>query len=98
VEAPDPAVAEELSRMTTRADLLKRISIDPQVCFGKPCIRGTRIWVSLLVENLVEGISESELLAAYPQLRPDDIRAALAYAAEMTRERIIPIAMGSPEG
>ena len=84
--------------MTTRADLLKRISIDPQVCFGKPCIRGTRIWVSLLVENLAEGIPESELLAAYPQLRPDDIRAALAYAAEMTRERIIPIAIGSSEG
>jgi uncharacterized protein (DUF433 family) len=74
-----------------RRELLKRISIDPDVCFGKPCIRGTRIWVSLIVDNLAEGVSESELLAAYPQLVPDDVRAALAYAAEMTRERIIPI-------
>jgi uncharacterized protein (DUF433 family) len=74
-----------------RSELLKRISIDPSVCFGKPCIRGTRIWVSLIVDNLAEGVSDAELLAAYPQLKPEDIRAALAYAAEMTRERIIPI-------
>jgi uncharacterized protein (DUF433 family) len=77
--------------MTTRNDLLKRISIDPQVCFGKPCIRGTRIWVSLIVDNLAEGMPEEEVLAAYPQLQAEDIRAALAFAAEMTRERIIPI-------
>ncbi len=77
--------------MARRDDLLRRISIDPAVCFGKPCIRGTRIWVSLIVENLAEGITEAELLEAYPQLKPEDIKAALAYAAEMTRERIIPI-------
>ncbi len=47
-----------------RAELLQRISIDPNVCFGKPVIRGTRIWVSLIVDNLAEGVSESELLAA----------------------------------
>ena len=68
--------------MTNREELLKRISIDPSVCFGKPCIRGTRIWVSLIVDNLAEGVSESELLAAYPQLQPDDVRAALTSAAE----------------
>lgn len=79
----------------TRQELLKRISIDPQVCFGRPCIRGTRIWVSLIVDNLAEGIPEAELLSAYPQLRAEDIRAALAYAAEMTRERVIPIPVGS---
>jgi uncharacterized protein (DUF433 family) len=73
-------------------ELLKRISIDPNVCFGKPCVRGTRIWVSLIVDNLAEGISEDEILAAYPALTRDDIRAALAFAAEMTRERIIPVA------
>ena len=77
--------------MTNRAELLKRISIDPNVCFGKPCIRGTRIWVSLIVDNLAEGVSEAELLKAYPQLQPADIHAALAFAAEMTRERIIPL-------
>ena len=63
------------------------------MCFGKPCIRGTRIWVSLIVDNLAEGVSEAELLEAYPQLKPEDIRAALAFAAEMVRERIIPISM-----
>ena len=77
--------------MTNREDLLRRISIDPNVCFGKACVRGTRIWVSLIVENLAEGVSESELLVAYPQLTLEDIRAALAYAAEMTRERVIPL-------
>ncbi len=77
--------------MTKRERLLERISVDPQICFGRPCIRGTRIWVSLIVENLAEGIPETELLDAYPQLQPEDLRAALAYAAEMTRERIIPI-------
>jgi len=75
----------------TREQLLDRISVDPQICFGKPCIRGTRIWVSLVVDNLAEGIGEAEILQAYPQLAPEDIRAALAYAAEMTRERVIPI-------
>ena len=82
---------EKVIIMTIRDKLLERISIDPQVCFGKPCIRGTRVWVSLIVDNLAAGIPEAELLAAYPQLKTEDIRAALSYAAEMTRERIIPI-------
>lgn len=84
-------LAGELT-MTARNDLLRRISIDPAVCFGKPCIRGTRIWVSLIVENLAEGVTEAELLAAYPKLTIEDIGAALAYAAEMTKERVIPLA------
>jgi uncharacterized protein (DUF433 family) len=74
-----------------REELLQRISVDPRVCFGKPCIRGTRIWVSLIVDNLAEGVPEQEILAAYPQLTREDILAALAFAAEMTRERIIPV-------
>ena len=74
-----------------RKELLERVSVDPAVCFGKPCVRGTRIWVSLILENLSEGVSEEELLKAYPSLRPEDIRACLAYAAEMTRERVIPV-------
>ena len=74
-----------------REELLKRVSIDPNICSGKPCIRGTRIWVSLILDNLAEGVPESELLEAYPQLRQEDIRAAIAYGAEMARERIIPI-------
>jgi len=78
-----------------RDELLKRISVDPAVCFGKPCIRGTRIWVSLIVDNLAEGVPWSEILEAYPQLQPEDIQAALAFAAEMTRERVIPVPLES---
>lgn len=52
--------------------------------------------MSFIVDNLAEGVPEAELLSAYPQLKPEDIRAALAYAAEMTRERIIPLATPSP--
>ena len=77
--------------MTKREEMLKRIAIDPNVGFGKPCIRGTRIWLSLIMDNLAEGVSEAELLQAYPQLHPEDIRAAMAFAAEMTRARIIPL-------
>jgi uncharacterized protein (DUF433 family) len=71
------------------ASSLARISVDPNVCFGKPCIRGARIWVSLILENLAEGVSEADLLASYPQITPDDIRAALAYGAAVTREHVI---------
>jgi uncharacterized protein (DUF433 family) len=71
--------------------LLERISIDPNVCFGKPCIRGTRIWVSLILDFLANGMSMEELLAEYPQLEMDDIRAAIAYGAEMARERYVEI-------
>jgi uncharacterized protein (DUF433 family) len=74
-----------------REELLSRISVDPNVCFGKACIRGTRIWVSLILENLAEGISETELIQTYPQLKLEDIRAALAYAAETTREQVMPL-------
>ena len=80
--------------MTTPLD---RISIDPQVCFGKPCIKGTRIWVSLILDFLASGESEAQILAAYPQLQPEDIRAALAYAAEVARERIVPVPSAAAE-
>ncbi len=71
--------------------LLERISIDPNVCFGKPCIRGTRIWVSLILDFLANGMATEEILAEYPQLAAEDVRAAIAYAAEMTRERYVEI-------
>lgn len=76
---------------------LDRISIDPNICFGKPCIKGTRIWVSLILDFLAGGQTENEILAAYPQLQPEDIRAALAYAAEITRERIVPVPNAAAE-
>jgi uncharacterized protein (DUF433 family) len=69
--------------------LLKRISVDPNVCFGKPCIRGTRIWVSLLLDFLSSGMSVDEILQEYPLLDRDDVFAAIAYGTEMSRERIV---------
>lgn len=72
-------------------ELCKRISIDPGVCFGRPCIRGTRIWVSLILDNLAAGVTEKELLENYPGLKHEDILAAIAYGAEMSRERYVPL-------
>jgi uncharacterized protein (DUF433 family) len=73
------------------AELLNRISIDPAVCGGKPCIKGTRIWVSLILDLLASGLSEAEVRTEYPQLCQEDIWAAIAYGAEASRERMIPI-------
>lgn len=73
--------------------LLNRISIDPNVCFGKPCIRGTRIWVSLILDLLANGLTTEKILLEYPHLTEEDIRAAIAYGAEMSRERYVEIPM-----
>jgi uncharacterized protein (DUF433 family) len=70
-------------------EILNRIAVDPQICFGKPCIRGTRIWVSLILDFLASGASFEEILEDYPQLRREDILAAIAYGAEMSRERYV---------
>jgi uncharacterized protein (DUF433 family) len=71
--------------------LLDRIAIDPAVCSGRPCIKGTRIWVSLILDFLADGMSEAELLAEYPQLTHEDVLAAIAYGAEAARERVVPV-------
>jgi uncharacterized protein (DUF433 family) len=76
--------------------LLDRISIDPNVCFGKPCIKGTRIWVSLILDFLANGMAVDDVRAEYPQLTTDDIRAAIAYGAEMARQRYVDIPMAVP--
>jgi uncharacterized protein (DUF433 family) len=73
--------------------LLQRISVDPNICFGKPCIRGTRIWVSLLLDFMAAGMNTEEILEEYPQLTEQDVRAAIAYGAEMSRERYVEIAI-----
>ena len=73
----------------THEELLRRISIDPGTCGGKPCIRGHRIWVSLILDFLAAGQSFEEILANYPQLVPEDLRACMAYGSEMTRERTV---------
>ena len=67
---------------------LDRISIDPTIRFGKPCLRGTRITVGDILGYLAGGMSEAELLADFPQLTHDDIRACLTYAAERERRTI----------
>ena len=74
-------------------ELLNRISIDPNVCFGKPCIRGTRIWVSLLLDFMANGMTPQEIFGEYPHLTMDDLRAAMAYGAEMSRERYVDVPM-----
>jgi uncharacterized protein (DUF433 family) len=71
--------------------LLDRIAIDARICGGKPCVRGTRIWVSLILDLLADGMTEAELLVQYPQLVHEDVLAAIAYGAEAARERIIPV-------
>ena len=70
---------------------LERISVNPNVCFGRPCIRGTRIWVSLILDFLSNGMSIEEILNEYPYLTKEDVFAAIAYGAEMSRERYIEI-------
>ena len=75
--------------------LLERITIDPKVCHGKPCVKGTRVLVSQIVQYLANGDSMEAILAAYPTLIREDIQACLAYAAEMTRERVLPIPVAS---
>jgi uncharacterized protein (DUF433 family) len=74
-----------------RAAVLQRISIDPKVCFGKPCIKGHRIWVSLILDFLASGWTIADILDNYPGLEEADVYACIAYGAEMSRERFVEI-------
>lgn len=67
----------------------ERVATDPNVCHGQACIRGTRIPVSVVLDNLAAGLAVEEILRSYPALTVDDVRAATAYAAELARERVI---------
>jgi len=67
-------------------DWQERIAADPAICHGKPCIKGTRIMVSVVLDNLAEGLSAQEIVAEYPPLVPEDVQAAMAYAADLARE------------
>jgi uncharacterized protein (DUF433 family) len=71
--------------------LLRRISINPEICGGKPCIKATRIWVSLILDFLADDMTEAELLAKYPGLTHEDVLAAIAYGAKAARECVIPV-------
>jgi uncharacterized protein (DUF433 family) len=64
----------------------QRVSVDPAICHGKACIRGTRIMVSVIIDNIAAHVSREEILRSYPELSAPDIDAALSYAAELTRE------------
>jgi len=71
----------------TRDEILARITIDPGICSGKPCIRGHRIEVSRILEFLANGWSSSEIVASVPGLEDADIQACIAYGVETTWER-----------
>jgi uncharacterized protein (DUF433 family) len=75
----------------TREDLLKRIWIDPRRCGGKPCVRGHRICVSLVLDLLADEAAAEDILADYPGLTREDIQACIAYGSEMSRERYVAI-------
>lgn len=76
----------------TQDELLRRVTVDPNVCGGKPCIRGTRIYIAIILDALAEGLTTEEIIDHYPHLAVDDVRAALAYAAELARENVWKIA------
>ena len=72
-------------------DWRKRITVDPSICHGKACIKGTRIMVSVVLDNLAEGLSPGDIIKSYLSLKIEDIRAAIAYAAELAHERVVPM-------
>ncbi|MEG3986156.1 DUF433 domain-containing protein [Microcoleus sp. S28C3] len=78
----------------TQNNLLSRISIDSNICFGKPCIRGHRIWVSLILDFLASGMTLEELLEEYPGIEREDILACIAYGAELARDYYVEIPLG----
>jgi uncharacterized protein (DUF433 family) len=78
----------------TRAHWQERIVISPDIHHGDPCIKGTRVPVSVLLGSLADGMSSSEILQEYPQLSDKDLQAALAYAAEALRSEIL-LAVGA---
>lgn len=78
----------------TNDNLLSRISIDPNICFGKPCIRGHRIWVSLILDYLAGGMTIEDILEGYPGIEREDVLACIAYGAEMARGYYVELPLG----
>ena len=72
----------------TYEELLIRVTVNPRACGGKPCIRGTRAYIAIILDGLAEGLTPEQIIDHYPHLTLDDIRAALAYAAELSRENV----------
>ncbi|MGL4464988.1 MAG: DUF433 domain-containing protein [Planctomycetia bacterium] len=74
---------------------MDRISVDPAVCHGKVCIKGTRIMVTVILDNLADGLSEDAILRSYPTLVLDDVRAAVHYASELASGRVLTLPVAS---
>jgi len=75
-------------------DWTDRISSNADICHGKPCIRGTRVMVSVILDNLADDVDEATILKNYPSLEREDIRAVISYAAELARERFVILKTG----
>lgn len=73
----------------------ERITVDPTVCHGQACVKGTRIMVSVILDNLAAGVDLKEILGSYPSLATEDVQAAISYAADLARERTIALPTGS---
>ena len=76
----------------TEEELLEHLSIDPEICHGQPCVRGTRVMVTVVLDSLAAGMSEAEILDEYPTLTAQGIRAAAAYGAWLARQEVHPLA------
>jgi uncharacterized protein (DUF433 family) len=85
-------LAPEADAHVAGLELLDRIVVDPNVCFGKPTVRGTRIWVGLVLDLLADGMTIDGILDEYPSLTDDDIRACLAFGAKLSTGRYVDVA------
>lgn len=81
--------------MLTLMNWRDRIAVDPEICHGKACVRGTRIPVSIVLDNLAAGLPAAEIVKSYPTLQEADIQAVLGYAAELAREQFVPLLPGA---
>lgn len=76
-------------------DWRERITVDPAVCHGQACIKGTRVMAAVVLDNLAAGVPTDEILRSYPSLKAEDVQAAMAYAADLARERTVPLPTGA---
>ena len=67
------------------------ITVDPAICHGKACIKGTRVMVTVILDNLAAGLDAEEIVKSYPSVSREAVQAALCYAAELARERVVPL-------
>jgi uncharacterized protein (DUF433 family) len=82
--------AEDVRRVISM-NLSDRITVDTNICHGRACVAGTRIMVSVILDNLASGMDRDAILKSYPSLQPQDIDAVLAYAALLAKERYVAV-------